>query len=322
QTFPLLEKEYPNAMFLFLNGPLEERLTPKGQYPSFYGCFDWHSAVHSHWQILRGMRFIPEWAGHEKAVALLDCHFSQENLSGERAGFQKSPRFGLPYGQAWLLALCAELRVSPLVGAPKWLKNIAQLEAHAVQQFRQLCETYTYAVRSGTHDQTAFSLGLVYDWAEIAGDLETKEMIARTGVRLFGEDHSAPILYEPSATDFLSPTLGEADLMARLLPQEQYIDWLEAFLPHDKLEAYRAVDVVDFSHGHLAHFAGLNLSRAWMLRHIAGRLPVDHSYRPTLLKIAKDHQKHGLPMAFHTDYMVSHWVPTFAVYLLTQTDDA
>ena len=28
-------------------------------HPAFYGCFDWHSAVHSHWLLARLLRLLP-----------------------------------------------------------------------------------------------------------------------------------------------------------------------------------------------------------------------------------------------------------------------
>ncbi len=40
----------------------------------------------------------------------------------------------------------------------------------------------------------------------------------------------APLLSpEPSGTDFLSPALAEADLLRRILPQSQFVDWLWGF---------------------------------------------------------------------------------------------
>ncbi|MBI3958451.1 MAG: DUF2891 family protein [Chloroflexi bacterium] len=77
------------------------------------------------------------------------------------------------------------------------------------------------------------------------------------------------------------------------------------------------VGVADFADGQLAHFAGLNLSRAWMLQGIAAALADDAPRRSTLLGLADDHATAGLPDAVHPDYMVSHWAPTFALYLLS-----
>jgi hypothetical protein len=76
--------------------------------------------------------------------------------------------------------------------------------------------------------------------------------------------------------------------------------------------------VVDYSDGQLAHFTGLNLSRAWMLAGIANHLPYADPLRPVLLDLAQQHRSAGLADADHPDYMVSHWTPSFALYLLTE----
>ena len=84
----------------------------------------------------------------------------------------------------------------------------------------------------------------------------------------------------------------------------------------------RPVEVVDPSNGQLAHWAGLNLSRAWMLRALADTLPADHRLVPGMRSGAAAHEGAGLATADHDDYMISHWVPTFAVRLLIPTIEA
>ena len=79
------------------------------------------------------------------------------------------------------------------------------------------------------------------------------------------------------------------------------------------------VAVVDPSDGQLAHWAGLNLSRSWMMASIADGLPDGDLLLEGLRSGAAAHADAGLPMAAHDDYMISHWVPTFAVYLLTRS---
>jgi hypothetical protein len=83
------------------------------------------------------------------------------------------------------------------------------------------------------------------------------------------DDAAAPIAFEPSGHDFLSPALAEADLMRRVLDREAFAGWLERFLPAPGSEAaarwLTPVVASDRADGKLAHFDGLNLSRAWML---------------------------------------------------------
>ena len=83
--------------------------------------------------------------------------------------------------------------------------------------------------------------------------------------------------YEPSGEDFLSPCLGEADAVRRVLPPNEFSKWLADFLPRVPTTAttdWLPVTVSpDPSDPKLAHLDGLNLSRAWMLEGILSVLP-------------------------------------------------
>lgn len=45
-----IDVEYPYRLGQTLGGP-EDLLSPKTLHPAFYGCFEWHSAVHGHWSL-------------------------------------------------------------------------------------------------------------------------------------------------------------------------------------------------------------------------------------------------------------------------------
>lgn len=73
----------------------------------FRGNFDWHSSVHAHWALLCIAR-VTEDAG---LVAELLARLSPAALAAERAVLADPRNAGrmLPYGQAWLTLLLAEL---------------------------------------------------------------------------------------------------------------------------------------------------------------------------------------------------------------------
>ena len=73
---------------------------------------------------------------------------------------------------AWLLELAAELRTWKDPQAAQWSRALAPLEAGAARHLKQWLPDLTYPIRIGEHDQTAFSFGLVWDWAAIAGDFQ------------------------------------------------------------------------------------------------------------------------------------------------------
>ena len=80
----------------------------------------------------------------------------------------------------------------------------------------------TYPVRSGTHSQTAFALGMALDWARVTGDQDVESLIEQRAVTLYANDSDCPIHYEPSGADFLSPCLAEADLMRRVYSVDRF----------------------------------------------------------------------------------------------------
>ncbi|MEO6652166.1 MAG: DUF2891 domain-containing protein [Ilumatobacteraceae bacterium] len=315
RTVGLLETEYPNGLRLQLTAPPTEPITPRSIYPAFYGCYDWHSSVHSHWQVVRALRLLPGASFESSARAVLGRTLTPVNIATELAWVATRPGFEMPYGMAWLLRLCSELRDWDDEQGRAWCDSLAPLGVHAVDRFEQYCSTMVLPVRGGMHNQTAFSLGLV--WDSVGGVAPfVRETIARATRRFFDRDTDVDLQFEPSAADFLSPSLSEADLMRRVVPSGEFATWLERFAPSG-FDLLRPVEVVDPSDGQLAHWVGLNLSRSWMMTALAHALPAGHRFVPGLLDGAADHAEAGLAMADHDDYMISHWVPSFAVYLLS-----
>ena len=83
--------------------------------PVFHGAFDWHSAVHGHWTLVRALHVDPDRSelGDDHAAEIeqvLDQSLNAEDLAREVAYAEAHPGFEVPYGRAWLLTLCAELR--------------------------------------------------------------------------------------------------------------------------------------------------------------------------------------------------------------------
>lgn len=320
-TIDNILRVYPNGILHQMTSD-EDALPPHVLHPAFYGCYDWHSAVHSHWQLIRAIQSFPNAPFAAPALAALQQTLTAENLATEMTYVADRDHFEMPYGMAWLLQLCAELREWDTDQARQWLNWLTPLEDHAAAQFAKYLNKMPFPVRTGLHNQTAFSLGLVFDWAQTAGRPDLLDLIRTRGRDFYLADRNAPLAYEPSGSDFLSPALAEADLMRRVLDQDEFVMWLDGFFGVDAAQKltshWQPVGIADFSDGQLAHFTGLNMSRAWMLRKIGRALPDDHHLRTVLLELAQTHQEVGIPSVLHEDYMVSHWAPTFVVYLLTE----
>jgi hypothetical protein len=317
-----LHSEYPNHLSHTLSSDADAK-PPRELTPAFYGCYDWHSDVHGHWLLVRLVHLFPDAAFATEARAAVDQSLTPQNIAGELAYLRHEDRasFERPYGLAWLLALCAELRSFDDPQAARWLKNLEPLESEAATRLTNWAGKLHYPIRVGEHDQTAFSFSLVWDWAGVAGDAQMKSVLAYVARRFYLNDRSCSLSYEPSGEDFLSPCLGEADFMRRVLGPVVFARWLSGFLPDIPTRVSKPwlelAVVSDRADPKLAHTDGLNLSRAWMLEGIAHGLPPDDKRIKTLLACAQRHRDASLSAVTGEHYTGGHWLGTFAVYLTT-----
>lgn len=318
-----VHQEYPNKIAHVLQGD-DDVAPPRELTPAFYGCYDWHSAVHGHWLLARLARRFPQAPFAAEARAALAESLTTEHIADEVAYLDGEGRvaFERPYGLAWLLQLAAELREWEDPQAREWSRNLAPLEQRAAERIRDWLPKLSHPIRIGEHDQTAFAFGLILDWARAAGDTEMEALLAGRIEDLYLRDRDCPLAYEPSGQDFLSPCLAEADLLRRVLPPARYAAWLGAFLPTIPLDGSRAwlepAVVTDPSDPKLAHLDGLNLSRAWMLEGIAAGLPPEDPRVPALTAAAKAHRDAGLASVTGEHYEGGHWLGSFATYLVTE----
>ncbi|HEX7183248.1 MAG TPA: DUF2891 domain-containing protein, partial [Thermoanaerobaculia bacterium] len=321
-----VHKEYPNKIAHVLNGDADVK-PPRELTPAFFGCYDWHSSVHGHWLLTRLARQFPQAPFAARARAALDRSLTPENIAAEVAYFEAKGRttFERPYGLAWLLQLAAELHEWDDPRAKRWAAALDPLAKAAAARIRTWAPKLTHPIRIGEHNQTAFGFGLILDWARAAGDRETAALVESRTRDLYLKDRDCPVEYEPSGEDFLSPCLGEADLVRRVLPPAEYATWLSAFLPGIPRDGplngrgdWLAPGVVtDPTDPKLAHLDGLNLSRAWMLEGIASALPANDPRLGSLRAAASAHRESGLRSVTGEHYEGGHWLGSFATYLVT-----
>ncbi len=318
-----VRKEYPNKIAHVLNSPADVQ-PPRELTPAFFGCYDWHSAVHGHWLLARLARRFPGTDLASKAREALATSLTPAKLAVELRYLEGTGRasFERPYGLAWLLQLAAKLHERQDPAARAWAEALQPLERAAVGRLGDWLPKLTRPVRIGEHAQSAFALGLVLDWARGRRESAAESLVVARTRDFYGADRDCPLSYEPSGEDFLSPCLAEADLMRRLLPPKEYASWLGRFLPRlpkaDSAAWLEPGIVTDPSDGKLAHLDGLNLSRAWMLEGIAAGLPATDRRRPALLAAAARHRQAGLEHVTGAHYEGGHWLGTFAVYLVTE----
>ncbi len=314
-----VQREYPNQVALRLSSDADLR-PPRELTPAFYGCYDWHSAVHGHWLLARAVRMGSRES--RAARAALARSLTAENVAGELLYLDPRPGFERPYGLAWLLALHLELVTAGDAELTQLGRTLAPLAHLAAARFEAWLPKLSHPVRSGVHSQTAFAMGLLLDWARGTNATEVEALVERRARDYHGEDRDLPLRLEPSGEDFLSPSLGVADLMARIFAPERYAAWLDQALPALSEDTLAPARVTDPSDGRLAHLDGLNLSRAWMLRTIASALPGDDLRRDGLDACARSHAQAGLSAITARPYEGTHWLGTFATYLITHASSA
>lgn len=318
-----VHKEYPNKLSHSLTSDADVA-PPRKLTPAFYGCFDWHSSVHGHWLLARLVRTFPTAPFVPAAREALRQSLTAENIAQEAAYLRASGRasFERPYGLAWLLALVAELREWDDPQAREMAANLRPLKEAALERLNDWLPKLSHPVRIGEHSQTAFALGLGLDYARAQHDTKFADLLVSRARDFYLNDKNCPLDYEPSGEDFLSPCLGEADLMRRVLPADEFARWLRNFLPQISAAKngpwLQSVVSPDPSDPKLAHLDGLNLSRAWMLEGIASALPKGDRRLPAIRSAAEAHRRAGLAAVTGAHYEGGHWLGSFAVYLVTK----
>jgi hypothetical protein len=312
-TLGHLGLRYPYKLDLVLSGP-EDLIEPSQLHPIFHGSFDWHSCVHSWWQVMRLARLHPDLPEGPEIRRRADLMLVSTKVLGELARLDRpySSGFERPYGWCWLLALHGELA---LHGAP-WAEALEPLARRFASMFKDYLRKLTYPITTGTHYNTAFALTLVHRWART----HDAELMAKA--EGYARRNYLPLAdyrgLEPGGDEFLSPALSIALLMSEVLEQAEFAIWFGEFLPQvaslQPAALFEPVIVSDRSDGKIAHLDGLNLSRAWAFRRIAKAL----AQQPLTDILGAAHRQLVAASLPHIgdDYMGSHWLASFALLAL------
>jgi hypothetical protein len=294
-------REYPRHLGHLLTRANEE-LSPRNMHPAFYGSYDWHSAVHMHWLLARVLRLFP---GNSEISLTLGRHLSPAALAVELAYFRSAAgrTFERPYGWAWLLELQAELSK---LGNGTWSQAVQPLAAELARRMAAFVSGAPYPIRAGSHGNTAFACLLALDYARTENDRRLEDEIKTASVRWYHADRDAPLAYEPSLDDFLSPALIEAALMREVMTADDFRGWSAKFFSADPAEL-ELPTVADRGDPKQSHLDGLCLSRAWCLRKLG------------YADAARRHLEAGLRHATGGDYVGEHWLASFAALALGDT---
>lgn len=322
-----IERPYPCAERQTLTCA-EDLELPGTRFPAFFGSFDWHSCVHSHWTLVRMLAAGSLAADPEleaAATAQLERTFEPARMAAEAESWRsRVPAYEeKPYGWTWELALDAELarlatarEGARAAQAGAWREATRPLTQEMRQRTMGWIGSLSMPARTGMHSDTAWSLAMCIDVARATGDSELLDAAKGAAVRLFSRDEAAPVAYEPQADTFTSAVLNEAALMARALPQDEYATWLEGFLPQLFGTRFREPLIADLpgrwnGEGYLeVHTVALPTSRALAARDAAAALPTGAAQGRLSAEAAR-WLVEGVEDVELSGYLADHWVGSF-----------
>jgi hypothetical protein len=315
-----ITREFPNKPGDVLLSA-RDAVRPRRSHPAFYGCYDWHSSVHGHWMLVRLLKLFPGLPEAKAIRTRVGGNLTRANLNAEAARFTRpeAKSFERMYGWAWLLKLAQEAAGAEDPDLAAWSRHLQPLADTIVDLYLDFLPRQTYPIRVGLHNNTAFGMGFALDYARATNDTRLAKLIVSRAKDYFAKDRDYPAQFEPGGSDFLSPALIEADLLRRVLQPAAFRAWLKKFLPG--LAAGRPQSLLipaqasDRSDGQLVHLDGLNLSRAWCMRGIAGTFASNDPSRKVLLRSARAHARAGLAHIASGNYVGEHWLASFAVQL-------
>lgn len=320
-TLPLdcINTEYPNKLNDVI-GSDDDLASPRELHPAFYGCFDWHSAVHGHWSLVKLLKEFPELERTNNIKQKLLNNISQENMQTELEFFlgKYNKSWERTYGWAWYLKLVEELHTWDDPVARQLETNLQPLADLLVTRYFEFLPKLLYPIRVGEHPNTAFGMNFAWDYAVSVNDEKFQSLLIDNALRFFSQDTDCPIHYEPSGFDFLSACLEEAALMKRVLSRAEFGKWISIFLPQMLSPDYslEVGRVSDRSDGKLVHLDGVNFSRAWSLNKISEGL----SGFSHLKSVADQHVSYSLPGIVGDSYEGGHWLGSFAIYALSSSE--
>ena len=318
-------REYPNKIAHVLNGD-EDARPPHVLTPAFYGCYDWHSAVHGHWLLARLARTFPDapvrggrrgrrW----RAASPPRTSRARWPTSRARAARRSSGPTAWPGSSSSRRSCAIGTTPTRARGRPPWRR----WRSEAARRFEEWLPKLT---RPDPHRRARPDRVRVRPRPRLGRGVRrasTRDVVRPRAPRFYLADRSCPMSYEPSGQDFLSPCLAEADLVRRLLPPAEYAAWLSAFLPtltprdgarpgsRRPSSRIRATPSSRISTASTSAAPGCS-------RESPPASPPSDPRLAAVRALARAHREAGLRSVTGAHYEGGHWLGTFAVYLATQ----
>lgn len=299
--------------------------TSKDLWPSFYGCFDWHSSVHNHWCMIKLLKNHPSIPEAALIRARLNEAFSVENMKYEAFFLSQNEEgyFEFPYGQSWFLKLADELKSWNDQDAKKWLKNSEPLLVLIEENHLKYWNATPSVKISGSHDSPAMGISFALDYSRSFKKKKLEKTLLAAAKKYYLTIENAPILSEPVEYDFMSGTLLIADLMRKVLSGKEYAAWLSKFTPElvDENRAHLALKInkTEVHDGYESHWDGFHLNRIWCLNGMLISLPkksVSPSLKGKWTNAMNEMWDYAQLSIGKGNYDIDHWLSSFSVFAL------
>lgn len=314
-----IDREYPNKPNYVYEDD-EDLKPPRENTPAFFGCYDWHSAVHGHWSMVRILNTYPNIPLREEIIDNLRGHLEQKTILSEMEFLseKRNSLFERPYGWGWLLRLTYELKRSNINELRSLYYNLKPLSDMVAYRFVDYINKLSRPIREGTHQNTAFSMIHLYDYLTLINEINLRNELINRATIFYYEDEDCPINYEPSGEDFISPCLAEAELMRRVLPEKEYLRWFERFLKPDRLrKSLMPITLSAPDDPRIGHLIGLFYQRASNLKGIITVLPENDYRRAFFEQMMDENCSAAENYISRSGYGGEHWLASFAIYFYT-----
>jgi hypothetical protein len=302
--------------------------SPDKLFPSFYGCYDWHSGVHNHWALVKLLKNFPKIAEAKLIQAKLENSFNAKNILGEIEYLKahEDESFEFPYGRSWLLKVADELARWNDPIAKRWLKNLQPLCDYIVTDYIAVWPNVAKPNYSGDHYASSLGISFALDYAITMKNDSLKNILITTSKNFYTRVIDFPLVKEPFGYDFMSAGLLITDLMRKVYTQTEYTAWLKKFSPDmftvDGVKKVFYVERKETHTGYASHWDGFHLNRIWCINGMLQSLPAN-ALTPDVKKAWLNTQKEMWDYAQASigkgNYDIDHWLSTFSVYALLGT---
>lgn len=299
--------------------------TSKDLWPSFYGCYDWHSSVHNHWCLIKLLKNHPNIPEAKLIRKRLNEAFSIVNIKYEAFFLSQNEEgyFEFPYGQSWFLKLADELKSWNDQDAKRWLKQIEPVLLVIVENHLKYWNATPSVKISGSHDSPAMGISFALDYSRSFKNKKLEKILISAAKKYYLNVKNAPISSEPVEYDFMSGTLLIADLMRKVLSGKEYAGWLSNFTPElmdeNRVNLALKINKTEVHDGFKSHWDGFHLNRIWCLNGMLISLP-KKSVRPILKEkwtsAMNEMWDYAQLSIGKGNYDIDHWLSSFSVFAL------